>query len=157
LIDLSAIQVSVHEQAMRLAIVEARRNPAFPFGVVILRAADRLVMAAGVNKSAGNPTFHGEIVAINDYVAHHGSRGWDEAILYTTGEPCPMCMSAMVWAAMGGVVWGTSIEQLRQFGINQILIPATTVIEASQFYHGQTLGGVLQAETDALFRDRKRF
>jgi len=65
-------------------------------------------------------------------------------------------MSAIVWAGMGGVVWGTSIEQLRQFGINQILIPATTVIGASAFYHGEILGHVLQAETDALFRNRKR-
>lgn len=155
-IDLSAIPVSVHEQAMRLAIAEARGNSAFPFGAVILRASDRQVMATGVNRGAANPTFHGEIVAINDYVARQGNRGWDEAILYTTGEPCPMCMSAMVWAAMGGVVWGTSIERLRQFGINQIMIPATTVIAASPFYHGQVLGDVLQAETDALFRDRKR-
>ena len=109
LIDLSAIPVSAHEEAMRLAIAEARGNPAFPFGAVILRATDRHVMAAGINKGAANPTFHGEIVAINDYVVRHGNRGWDEAILYTTGEPCPMCMSAMAWAAMGGVVWGTSI------------------------------------------------
>jgi tRNA(Arg) A34 adenosine deaminase TadA len=155
-IDLSAIPVSVHEHAMRLAIAEARGNPVFPFGAVILRAADRQVMATGVNRGAANPTFHGEIVAINDYVARHGNGGWDEAILYTTGEPCPMCISAMVWAAMGGVVWGTSVEQLRQFGIRQILIPATAVIGASPFYRGEMLGHVLQAETDALFRDRQR-
>ncbi len=155
LIDLSAIPVSVHEQAMRLAIAEAHGNLAFPFGAVILRAADRQVMATGFNKGASNPTLHGEIVAINDYVARHGNRGLGQAILYTTGEPCPMCMSAMVWAAIGGVVWGTSIEQLRRFGINQISIPATTVIGASPFYHGGILGHVLQAETDALFRNRK--
>ena len=76
-IDLSEIPTYAHEQAMRLAIAEARGNPAFPFGAVILRAADRHVMATGVNKSAANPTFHGEIVAINDYVAHHGNRSWD--------------------------------------------------------------------------------
>ena len=155
-IDLSAIPVSVHEQAMRLAIAEARGNPGFPFGAVIVRAADGRVLATGVNKGALNPTFHGEIVAIDDYVARNGNRGWSEAILYTTGEPCPMCMSAMVWAGMGGVVWGTSIEQLRQFGINQISIPATTVIGASAFYRGAMLGHVLQAETDALFRNRQR-
>jgi tRNA(adenine34) deaminase len=155
-IDLSVIPTSAHDEAMRLAIAEARGNPAFPFGAVILRAADRHVMATGVNKSAANPTFHGEIVAINNYAARHGNRGWDGAILYTTGEPCPMCMSAMVWAGMGGVVWGTPIEQLRQFGINQIMIPATAVTGASAFYRGEILGRVLQAETDALFRDRKR-
>lgn len=114
-------------------------------------------MATGVNQgAANNPTFHGEIVAINNYVARHGNRGWSEMILYTTGEPCPMCMSAMVWAGVGGVVYGTWIEQLRQCGINQILISATTVIGASRFYHAEILGHILQAETDALFRNRTR-
>ena len=81
-------------------------------------------MAAGVNRGSVNPTFHGEIVAIDDYVARHGNQGWAEAILYTTGEPCPMCMSALAWAGMGGVVWGTSIADLNRFGIDQIMIPA---------------------------------
>ena len=54
------------------------------------------------------------------------------------------------------MVYGTSIEQLRQFGINQILIPATTVIGASPFYHGGILGHILRAETDILFRNRTR-
>ena len=103
---LAAIPLPVHEQSMRLAITEGRKNPFFPFGAVIVRATDSRVMASGVNTGAVNPTFHGEIVAINDYVARHGNAGWDKAILYTTGEPCPMCMSAMVWARIGGVVWG---------------------------------------------------
>jgi tRNA(adenine34) deaminase len=155
-IDLSAIPLSDHEAAMRLAIQAAQGNPVYPFGAVIVRSADRQVLATGVNKGADNPTFHGEIVAINDYVLRHGNSGWGEAILYTTGEPCPMCMSAMVWAGMGGVVWGTSIEKLREVGINQILFPATTVIRAGAFYHGVVLGALLQAETDALFVNRKR-
>jgi len=153
---LAAIPLPVHEQSMRLAITEGRKNPFFPFGAAIVRAADSQVMASGVNTGTVNPTFHGEIVAINDYVARHGNAGWDKAILYTTGEPCPMCMSAMVWARIGGVVWGTSIGKLRQFGIDQILVPATTVIGAAPFYHGAIRGDVLQAETDALFRNRKR-
>ena len=132
------------------------QNPAFPFGAVIVRIADGHVLATGVNHSAANPTFHGEIVAINDYVARHGNRGWGAAILYTTGEPCPMCMSAMAWAGMFGVVWGTSIAKLRQLGIAQIAIPAAEVVGAAPFYHGQTVGHVLQAETDALFENRQR-
>jgi tRNA(adenine34) deaminase len=155
-IDLAKIPRSVHEQAMRLAIAAARANPVYPFGAVIVRVADRQVMATGVNNGAANPILHGEIVAINDYVARHGNRGWGETVLYTTGEPCPMCISAIVWAGMGGVVYGTSIEKLRRCGINQILIPATTVIGASPFYHGEILGLILQAETDALFENRKR-
>jgi len=45
---------------------------------------------------------------------------------------------------------------LRQFGIDQILVPATTVTDAAPFYHGAIRGDVLQTETDALFRNRKR-
>jgi len=151
-----ATPLSVHEEAILLAIAQARANPVFPFGAVIVRAADRQVLAKGANNGTANPTFHGEIVAMNDYVAQHGNRGWSEAVLYTTGEPCPMCMSAMVWAGIGGVVYGTPITKLAQYGINQILIPSTTVSSASPFYHGFILGGVLEAETDALFRNRKR-
>jgi tRNA(adenine34) deaminase len=155
-LDLSAIPVPVHEEAMRLAIATAHGNLFFPFGAVIVRAADREVMATGVNTGAANPILHGEIVAINDYVSRHGNQGWGEVILYTTGEPCPMCMSALVWARIGGVVYGTSIEKLQQVGIDQILLPATEVIAAAPFYHVEFLGHVLQSETDTLFVNRKR-
>ena len=156
-IDLLAIPLPAHEQAMRLALATARGNPSFPFGAVIVRAADRKVMAKGVNNGGANPTLHGEIAAINDYVARHGNRGWGEAILYTTGEPCPMCMSALVWVGIGGVVYGTSIEDCsRSASLRSILIPATTVIAASSFYHGEILGQVLSSETDALFVNRER-
>jgi tRNA(adenine34) deaminase len=155
-LELSAIPLSVHEEAMRLAIAAARSNLFFPFGAVIVRAADREVLATGANNGAANPILHGEIAAINDYVARHGNRGWGEVILYTTGEPCPMCMSALVWARIGGVVYGTSIEKLQQVGIAQILLPATTVIAAAPFYRGQILGHVLESETDALFVNRQR-
>jgi tRNA(adenine34) deaminase len=154
--SLSTIPLQTHEQAMRLAIAAARRNPSFPFGAVIVQAADRQIMAAGVNNGSTNPTLHGEIVAINDYVSRHGNKGWEEVILYTTGEPCPMCMSALAWARIGGVVYGTSIETLRQVGIDQILLPATAVISAAPFYRGKILGGVLASETDALFTNRER-
>jgi len=66
-LPLAAIPLRVHEQAMQLAIAAARANPLFPFGAVIVRAADREVMATGVNNRRANPTLHGEIVAINDF------------------------------------------------------------------------------------------
>jgi tRNA(adenine34) deaminase len=153
---LSAIPLAVHEEAMRLAIGAAGGNPAYPFGAVIVWAADRAVLATGVNNGRANPTLHGEIVAINDYVARHGNQGWPETILYTTGEPCPMCMSALAWARIGGVVYGTSIATLRRVGIDQIVLPATAIIAAAPFLQCDILGGVLAAETDLLFLNRLR-
>ena len=156
MLDLGAISLAAHEAAMRLAIAAAKANPFYPFGAVIVGAADRAVLAQGVNNSEANPILHGEIVAINDYVARHGNRGWADGILYTTGEPCPMCMSAIVWAGIGGVVYGSSITTLAEVGIPQIMIDASVVRDAAPFYRGRIMGGVLRAETDALFRNRQR-
>src|ERR1700749_5246742 len=81
--DLDTIPRAAHEAAMRLAIAAAKANPFYPFGAVIIGAADRAVLAQGVNNSKTNPILHGEIVAINDYVARHRNRGWADGILYT--------------------------------------------------------------------------
>jgi tRNA(Arg) A34 adenosine deaminase TadA len=67
-----------------------------------------------------------------------------------------MCMSALCWAGIGGVVFGTSIDGLKRVGIDQIDIASRAVIEAAPFYRGTLLGGVLQDETDRLFRERRR-
>jgi len=155
-LDLGAIPLAAHEAAMRLAIAAAKANPFYPFGAVIIGAADRAVLAQGVNSGKTNPILHGEIVAINDYAARHGNQGWADGILYTTGEPCPMCMSAIVWAGIGGVVYGSSITTLAEVGIAQIMIGASAVRDAAPFYRGRIMGGVLRAETDALFRNRQR-
>ena len=74
---------------MRLAIEIGKRNPVALFGAVIVRRADGAVSASGLNDSRANPTLHGEIVAIDDYVARHGNRGWGEQILYTTATRQP--------------------------------------------------------------------
>lgn len=153
---LPAISMAQHERFMRLAIAEGRRNPTYPFGAVIVEPETGEVMAHGVNDSARSPILHGEIACMEDYVRRHGNRGWGPLALYTTGEPCSMCMSALVWAGIGGVVFGSSIDGIVRAGIDQIQIPAQTVIDGSPFYHGTLLGGVLQAETDRLFLERKR-
>ena len=155
-LDLGAIPLAAHEATMRLAIAAAKANPFYPFGAVIIGAADRAVLAQGVNSGKTNPILHGEIVAINDYAARHGNQGWADGILYTTGEPCPMCMSAIVWAGISGVVYGSSITTLAEVGIAQIMIGASAVRDAAPFYRGRIMGGVLRAETDALFRNRQR-
>jgi tRNA(adenine34) deaminase len=153
---LPPISTARHEQAMRQAIEEAKRNPVYPFGAVITRADNGEVVARGVNNARENPTLHGEIACMNDYVRLHGNRGWGDKVLYTTGEPCSMCMSALVWAGIGGVVFASSIDGIKRSGIDQIQITAKAVADASPFYSGLLLGGVLAADTDQMFMDRQR-
>jgi len=141
---------------MRVAIAAAKTNPFYASGAVIIGAPDRTVRAAGVNNSKANPILHGEIVAIDNYVAKEANQGRSEVILYTPGEPCPICMSAIVWAGIGGVVYGSSISTVAQAGIAQIMIDATALRHAAPFYRGQIIAGVLRAETDMLFSNRRR-
>ena len=148
---LAAIPTATRENAMRRAIAVAKRNPTYPFGAIVTRIADGRVLAEGVNASSRNPMLHGEVAAMNDYLHHHGNRDWAEMVLYTTAEPCSMCMSALVWAGIGGVIFGTSLDGLKRAGIDQIDISAAYVAAASSFWRGELLGGVLASETDALF------
>jgi tRNA(adenine34) deaminase len=153
---LPPISMARHEQAMRQAIEEARRNPVYPFGAVIVRADTGEVLARGVNNSRENPILHGEIACMNDYVRLNGNKGWGQAVLYTTGEPCSMCMSALAWAGIGGVVFASSIDGIKRAGIEQIDITARAVADATSFWKGLLLGGVLAAETDRMFMERAR-
>lgn len=155
---LPPISMDRHERYMRLAIEQGRKNPYFPFGAVIVRPETDQVMASGINNARENPTLHGEIVCMNNYIARCGNQGWEALVLYTTCEPCPMCMTALVFAGIGGVVFATSnTEGLRKAGLDPIAISAKDIVDAAPFYKGHLLlGGVLASETDRVFLERKR-
>ena len=155
---LPPISMARHEQAMRQAIEEARRNPVYPFGAVIVRAGNGEVLARGVNETTLNPILHGEIACMNDYVSRHGNKGWQDCALYTTGEPCPMCMTALVWANIGTVVYASSsFDGLKKAGWDPIKISAQDVVNATPFNKIPLVGGVLAAETDLMFLNRKKY
>ncbi|MFF5483497.1 nucleoside deaminase [Streptomyces sp. NPDC012935] len=144
-----------HERFMERAIEHARRNPEWPFGAVIVDNRTGEVLGSGVNSGADNPMLHGEVVAMNDYVHRHGNQGWSETTLYTTGEPCSMCMSAMAWANLRRIVWGSSIDEIRRTEISQIDLSAREVADSARsFYRPELLlGGVLADRTNRLFRE----
>ena len=147
-----------HERFMRLAIEQARRNREWPFGAVIVDTRTGQVLGSGVNTGADSPLLHGEVVAMNDHVRRHGNHGWAATTLYTTGEPCSMCMSAMAWANLRRVVWASSIDEIRRTDIIQIALSAREVAVAAQsFYTPELLlGGVLANHTNRLFEEARR-
>ncbi|MFD7904041.1 nucleoside deaminase [Kitasatospora sp. NPDC059747] len=147
-----------HERFMWLAVDLARTNPAYPFGAVIVATDTGEVLARGVNAKASSPLLHGETAAIADYVARHGNDGWAAATLYTTGEPCPMCTGAMIWAGLRRIVWASSVDAIRSSGIPQIDLSVREVTaRADTFYAPELLlGGVLADCTDALFEQARQ-
>ena len=140
-----------HEYFMRRAIELALEVPQFPFGAIIVKRATGEIMAEGFNQSALNPTFHGEMVAINRCAELQQPLDWSEFDLYTTAEPCPMCQSAIIWAGIANVYYGTSIPYLTQHNWRQINIRASEVIARTAFRKTTIVGGILEAECNALF------
>jgi len=137
------------ERVMRMAIDEARQAD-FPFGAVIVR--DGAVVARGRNlgRTNGDPTAHGEMVAIRRCLAEHGSAALQGSTLYTSGEPCAMCMGAIIWCHVGRLVFAASVAQLAA-RIDQIMISSAEVAARAPFAPITITGGVLADEAMALF------
>lgn len=140
-----------HKLYMQRAIELATNVPDFPFGALIVDRDSGKILAEGWNKSAINPTFHGEIDAINQLVLSSPGIDGNQLVLYTTAEPCPMCQGAILWTGIEMVVFGTSIRSLQKMGWRQIDILAEEVIRRSPAWKCTIIGGVLEQECDALF------
>ena len=150
--ELTAEERARHERYMAIALelIETSRGP---FATVIVDRRTGDVVCQGVNGNRqGNRIQHGEIVAINACAAAKPEIDWPHHALYTTAEPCPMCMSAIVWTRIPEVVYGTSIETLSALGINQIRLDSPTVAAAAPFYSARIVGGVLAERTDEIYR-----
>ena len=139
------------ERFLLMAITAATANPRAPFGAVVADA-DGLLVSEGCNRSHECPTLHGEVDAIRNAVAAAPRTDWRRATLYTTAEPCPMCLAAVLWAGIGRVVYGTSIPTLKRYGWKQLDLRAAEVVERAAGWPPVVLvGGVLEAECDRLF------
>lgn len=105
---------------MKIAIDEARmgiRNGhGGPFGSAIVRNGE--VIASGHNHVLANndPTCHGEVDAIRKACQKLGTHDLSGCEIYTTGEPCPMCLCACMWANIDKVYYGCTIADNEMIG-----------------------------------------
>ncbi len=140
-----------HEYHMRRAIALTIKTPELPFGAVIVHRDSGDTVAEGWNRSMINPIWHGEIDALNAlFRSGHQIEG-SELVLYTTAEPCSMCMSAILWSGIQMVAFGTSIRFLQKCGWRQIDLLADELVSRSPAWKCAIVDGVLQDECNALF------
>ena len=97
----------------KLGIVEGHGGP---FGCVIVK--DGVVVGKGHNEVIKNndPTCHGEMMAIHDACKNLKTFNLKGCELYTTGEPCTMCFSAILWANIDKVYYGCNINDTENIG-----------------------------------------
>jgi guanine deaminase len=93
-----------------------------PFGCVIVR--DGVIVGKGSNRvtSANDPTAHAEIVAIRDACSFLGTWQLTNCDLFTSCEPCPMCMGAIYWARPRRVVYACTRYEASEAGFDDAII-----------------------------------
>ena len=93
-----------------------------PFGAVVVK--DGVIVGRGHNEVLKNndPTCHGEIQAIRDACRNLGTYDLSGCELYTSAEPCPMCLSAIIWAIIKTVYYGNSAKDAAAIGFRDDFI-----------------------------------
>lgn len=95
-------------EAIKLSLLKMRTNRGGPFGAVVVYNGK--VIGRGWNKvtSSNDPTAHAEITAIRDACRRLKTFQLDACDLYTSCEPCPMCLAAIYWARLGTVFYANT-------------------------------------------------
>ena len=105
---------------MKIALEEAqagiRAGHGGPFGCAIVR--DGEVIGKGHNEVVlqHDPTCHGEMIAIRDACRNLGTFDLSGCELYTTAQPCPMCLGAIRWANIACVYYGCNVSDTAEIG-----------------------------------------
>jgi tRNA(Arg) A34 adenosine deaminase TadA len=123
---------ALDEQRMRAlaawtALTLDTPNPV-PFGAELVHtmSGERLMRAANAVGKEHDPSAHAEVRTIRLACSQLNSHSLKGYTLYTTCEPCPMCMACALWARLDRVVYGATIADAARFG-HQIQIPAAEV------------------------------
>lgn len=110
------------ERAIELATANVADNCGGPFGAVIVRAGE--VVATGVNlvTSTNDPTAHAEVIAIRNAGKALASFQLTGCEIYTSCEPCPMCLAAIYWSRLDAIFYGNSASDAARAGFDDAVI-----------------------------------
>ena len=109
-------------EAIRLSLAKMRANQGGPFGAVVIRNGK--IVGRGWNRvtSTNDPTAHAEIVAIRDACKRLKGFELDGCELYTSCEPCPMCLTAIYWARFKHVYYGNTCKDASKIAFDDDFI-----------------------------------
>ena len=109
-------------EAIRLSQVKMRRGRGGPFGAVVVRRGK--IIARGWNRvtSTNDPTAHAEVVAIREACRKLKTFQLADCELYTSCEPCPMCLAAIYWARLKKVYFANTRRDAAKIDFDDDLI-----------------------------------
>lgn len=109
-------------RAIQLSVDNVRRGNGGPFGAVIVK--DGGIVAEGVNSvtAKADPTAHAEIVAIREACAKLATFSLKDCEIYSSCEPCPMCLGAIYWAHISRIYFGNVAADASKIGFDDSFI-----------------------------------
>ena len=111
---------------MKLAIDRARetmlKNYGGPFGAVVMKGEEVISISSNTTLRDNDPTAHAEINAIREACKKLKTYDLTGCTLYATGYPCPMCLSAIIWANIKEVYYGTNLDDAEKIGFRDDFI-----------------------------------
>lgn len=110
------------DEAIALATENVVSGRGGPFGAVIVR--DGTIVASGVNlvTATNDPTAHAEVTAIRNACAALGTFSLEECEIYTSCEPCPMCLAAIYWARCKVIYFGNTAQDAAEAGFDDAFL-----------------------------------
>jgi len=141
-------------ELMQLAIDQAKEGD-YPFGAIIVRDGKVLALGNNSTKRLHDPTAHAEMMAIRNFLSGHEPEELKQTTIYASGEPCPMCMGAIIWCGFERLVYAASIDQLAT-KIGQIDVSSRRIANAAPFIDIGITGGVLSGNAMQLFDTDKK-
>ena len=138
-------------EAVQLAEQGMRSGRGGPFGCVVVRRGE--IVGRGSNRvtSTNDPTAHAEVVAIRDACTALQTFQLTDCELYTSCEPCPMCLSAIYWARIPQVYYGNTRADAAAIGFDDDFIYQQIPLDPSQRKIPMQL--LLRDEAQAAFRE----
>ena len=145
-------------ELMSLAITRARDGLAAgqsPFGAIIVRGTEVVAATHNTVWRDTDPTAHAEVNCLRSAARALQSIDLKGCTLYSTCEPCPMCLSAIHWAKVDRVVFGATIDDAAEAGFCELHVAAISLAEMGRSPL-VVEGGLLREECSALFSEWKK-
>jgi len=117
------------QHAIQLSIENVRTNKGGPFGVIIVKNNEIIAQGTNLVTSTNDPTAHAEIVAIRNACKKLKNFHIPECEMYTSCEPCPMCLAACYWAHIKTIYYGNTKQDAATINFDDSFIYEQMKIE----------------------------
>lgn len=142
------------ERFMRVALNSIPSDARRPFACVLVDLSTQSILERMSSATDGQQEPHVIVEVMRQAATAMPRIARDRLCLYSTAEPCPVCLSAMVWFGVPRLVFGIGNGTLKRLGYTRINISASEFVQRAPFVNCTVVGGVLATEVEPFFRGR---